>query len=91
MSFSPNRLYTPGNKDCDYFLLIIVFPENGFRHIYEYVNMSNTMIGKQRYKKTKKCHQYSRNVTYHRVKKKRGEKIGHTLVWVGVWSLKVMA
>ena len=40
----------------------------------EYVNMSDTMIGKQRYKKTKKCHHYSRNLQYHRVEKKRCEK-----------------
>lgn len=42
------------------------------------VSMSDTMISKQRYRKTKKCHQDSRNLQYHRVEKKRYEKVGLT-------------
>lgn len=60
------------NKDYDYFLLITVSPEDAYIYILlnEFVNMLDTMIGKQRYKKTKKCHQFSRNLKYCRIEKK---------------------
>lgn len=45
--------------------------------------MLDTMIGKQRYKKTKKCHQFSRNLKYCRIEKKWGDKLGYILVLEG--------
>lgn len=67
-------------------MLIIVSPEDGDIYIgmKKYVSMSDTMIGKQRYRKTKKCHHYSRKLQYHRVKKKRCEKVGLACFGEGV-------
>ena len=44
------------------------------------MNILNTVIDIQGYKKTKKCHQFSRHLKYCRAEKKWGEKLGHILV-----------
>lgn len=42
--------------------------------------MLDTVMDKQGYKKTKKCHHFSRHLKYCRAEKKWGEKLGHMLV-----------
>lgn len=50
MSFLPIDCKLQKNKDCDYFLLIIVLPEYVYKLLKEYVNILDTTIGKQRVK-----------------------------------------